>query len=128
MSLYLRIEAADGTGVTLIDEAQPSTPLDPVVQTGTDWGNPQWEAAYSGSRGTLGRVGLQTQVSDRTVSLAVRFYGTDIDDLAERVSAYVRVVEDIRRQGGGRIIRRAHGGTVKASLQVTATTGASAAP
>lgn len=128
MSSYLRIEAVDGTGVTLVDETQPSTPLDPVVLTGTDWGTPQWEAAFSGPRGTLGRTGLQTQVSDREPVIAVRFYGSSLDDLAERVAAYVRVIEEIRRQGGGRIIRRAHTMDVKATLRITATKGATTAP
>lgn len=123
MSMYLRLEALDGTGVTLIDAAAGTTPLDPVVQTGTDWGNPQWEAAFSGPRGTLGRTGLQTQVSDRDVTLVVRFYGTSMDDLASRIAGFARVVEEVRRQGGGRIIRRVHTAGVKATLRVTATRG-----
>lgn len=125
MSMYLRVEALDGTGVTLIDEAAGTTPLDPVVQTGTDWGNAQWEAAFSGPRGTLGRTGLQTQVSDREVTLVVRFYGSTMDDLASRIAAYARVVDEVRRQGGGRIIRRVHTSAVKATLQITATRGVS---
>lgn len=128
MSMYLRVEALDGTGVTLIDEAAGTSPLDPVVQTGVDWGNPQWEAAYSGSRGTLGRTAVQTQVADRQVTLPIRFYGSSMDDLATRVAAFVRVVDAIRRSGGGRLIRRVHTSGVKASLRVTATTGVTAGP
>ncbi len=128
MSSYLRVEALDGQGVTLIDESVTPTALDPVVLVGVDWGDPQWEAAYSGPRGTLGRTAVQTQVSDRTVRLPIRFYGSSMDDLAARVAVFARVVDEIRRQGGGRIIRRAHTMGVKASLEVTATTGASAAP
>jgi hypothetical protein len=122
VTAFLRLEAADGTGITLIDPAvppgaNPTTLVEPV-----DWGNAQWETQASGPRGTQGRRPGGSAVQDRRVSLPLRIYGSSKDNLTSRISALNVVVEAIRKNGG-RITRRSHNQTYRQHLEVMSTPG-----
>lgn len=84
--LVLANDGASDTGYTLLD--------------GADFGTPVWEHSHSGPRGTQGARAAQGKLPNRSVKLPIRVAGATKDQLAQRVSALVAVVDELRRFGG----------------------------
>lgn len=68
---------------------------------GTDLGNAQWEHAFSGARGTQGARPSTGAPKNRPASFPIKVVkSASKDQLLQRTSALIEIVDDMRRYGG----------------------------
>lgn len=101
-------------GQSYMPGSQPLTLVDGLTDTGytsllpgRDFGNAEWEAFYSGPRGTLGAKSAGMIPQSRKLVLPFRVVGSTKDDLHDKLNAIHRLTDELRR-AGGRITWRAH--------------------
>jgi len=100
-----------------------------LVSDSLDWGNSQFQHAYSGPRGTQGARAASGIPQNRTVTLPIRVYGqpagstTAKDSLAANIRTLNSVTEDLRKFGG-KLTWQSVGQSYKQSLEVITTDGA----
>lgn len=121
MLLTLTTYAQTPTSLTIADGT--STPPFALVADAVDWGNARWDHTYSGPRGTQGARPAFGVPANRTVTLPLRVYGTDKDNLAANLRSLSSIADELRRFGG-RLTWQSAGQTYRQHLEVLGTDGA----
>ena len=92
-------------------------PYEPWVLVGKTLGDPTWQHASGGPRGTRGRKPAPGEIENRQVAFTFLGDGSSKDDMAGLLSQLAAVVDRCRRFGG-RITFREHNQSVRQHFEV----------
>jgi len=97
MTALLKITTNRGSTLTLLDG---SVDTGYMLPHGADFGNVDWENSFSGHRGLLGNIATFAVPKNREISIPVRIAAISKGDMASRVNAVTRIIEELRNFGG----------------------------